>query len=186
MSIQVPGPRRGRRIGSLALLGLLLAVLPGGGKADSSRPLLVQAENANPPGTTIEEIRQRYADQTGVSLTQWAPGMYALMYGQSQGRPTYYFCHDVLVTFASLIDGADIILFRKLVAEHAALFGEASYRLEGVVLGNGTEWASVDAMWTVKGRTLGLDLRQYSGMTPVIQLSVKDDNPCLSRAQLGW
>ena len=175
-----------RRCGRLALLGLFLALLPGVGKADSTRPLLVQAEAANPPGTTIDEIRKRYADQTGVALSQFAPGMYALMFGQSQGRPTYYFCHDVLVTFASLIDQADIILFRKLVAEHAALFGQASYRLEGVVLPNGSEWASVDAMWTVKGRTLGLDLRQYTGMTPVIQLSVKDDNPCLTRAQLGW
>lgn len=166
---------------------LILTVLAGtGGEASADPPLLVQAAGANPPGTTVDQIRQRYSGQTGVVLSQWAPGMYALMFGQTQGRPTYYFCHDELVTYAYLIEGADIIMFRRLVAGHQSLFGTASYKLEGAIDSSGAEWASVDASWTINGRNLELDLRQYAGNPPLVQVSVKDRNSCLDRAQLGW
>ena len=176
-----------RRRGVLAVLGLIAAGLVGSiGEASADPPLLVQAAMANPPGTTVDQIRQRYPGQTGILISQWAPGMYALMYAQTQGRPTYYFCHDALVTYAYLIEGADMIMFRRLVAAHQPLLGAASYRLEGAIDVNGSEWASVDASWTAKGRNLELDLRQYSGNQPFVQVSVKDNNTCLDRAQLGW
>ena len=183
----IAGLAKLRRFNVLVALVLILAVLAASrGEAWADPPLLVQAAAANPPGTTVDQIRQRYSGQTGIALSQWAPGMYALMFGQTPGRPTYYFCHDELVTYAYLIEGADIIMFRRLVAGHQSLLGTASYKLEGAIDANGAEWASVDASWTVNGRNLELDLRQYAGNQPLVQVSVKDRNSCLDRAQLGW